>query len=203
MKPFVIGTHRAALQAVGVASLVACVIGFNLGDSSAKSFISLFVYTFAAAVAWRVLSCERTLGTLERGFRRLALGVPIRYGLALAVLTCVAIWYGPVVMTAGYFRLFGPLVVSAIVCLLAPRFPVGFGIVTVICIAISCAIESSRADSPGHAVHWSSVWSDPEPLIFGSCLLCGMSLLVSIPIHFYRKARLGRLTVRVGRGIFD
>ena len=189
MKPLVIGTHGAVLKAVGIAFLVACVIGFNLGDSPAESFSLLFLYTFAAAIAWRVLFAEPTLDVLERGFRRPALGQTMRFGLTVAALVCIAIWYGPVVMTAGYFRLFGPLVVSAIVCLLAPRFPVGFGIVTVICIAISCAIESSRTDSPGHAVHWSSVLSDPEPVIFGSCVLFGMSLLVSIPIHFYRKAQ--------------
>ncbi len=188
MNPLVIGMRRAVLQAIGVAFLVSCAIGFNFGDSPAKSFISLFLYTFAAAIAWQVLFHECTLGALEIRFRRLPLQVPIRSGLTVAVLVCVAIWYGPIVMKAGYLRLFAPVLISAVVCLLAPRYPVGFGIVTVICIAISCAIESSRADPSDHGVHWSTVLSDPEPLLFGLCVMCGMSLLVSIPIHFHRKA---------------
>jgi hypothetical protein len=187
MKTVEMRVRSAVLQAFGAALLVACAIGFKLGDSPAKSFILLFLYTFAAAIAWQVLFCDRTLSAFDRGFHRLALRVPIRYGLTLAVLTCVVIWYGPVVMKAGSFRLFAPVMVSAIVCLLSPRFPVGFGIVTIFCIAISSAIDSSRTNSSDHGVHWSSVLSDPEPLIFGSCVLCRMSLLVSIPVHFHRK----------------
>ena len=187
MKPFVIGMRRAVLQAIGVALLVTCAIGFNLGDSPLKPIILLFLYSITAAIVWQVLFCDNTLSAFDRGFRRLALGVLIRYGLSVAVLACVAIWYGPVVMNAGYFRLFAPVVVSAMVCLLAPHYPISFGIVTVICIAASCTLESSREYSLDQGIRWSGVLSDPERSLFGSCLLFGMSLLASIPIHFHRK----------------
>ena len=189
MKPLVIAIQRAVLHALGIALFVAWILSISQGDSYLKPFILLFLYTFAAVITWEALFCDGTLSFLEQGLRRPSRHVPIRYGLAIGILVCVMIWYGPLVNKAGYLRLFAPLIVSTMVCLLAPRKPIIFGIVAASCMAISSVVEGSRVDSPDYGIHWSNVLSNPGPQLFGWCVVSGMSLLVSIPIHFHRKAQ--------------
>lgn len=187
MKRFCISTI------IGV--IAACVLSWFRGgtDDAPWIFASFVAFGFFCSLLLWWLFSVTTLGTIEAGLLRLPCSSAVRNALALAVTASLVLWSGSVITSQGYagwlymllFSIFCPL----LVCLLAARFSVLFGVLAATSIVVSLVLANARLDSPQRGHSWQSFRNGSGTWIEIWLIAVGLSLIVSIPIYVQRKRR--------------
>jgi hypothetical protein len=112
------------------ALFVACLMSFARGGFDTRPFMVFTLAGFIAALAWQFVFRKDSLSVVERTLRRLPFHLLIRFCLVFAGLVCIAIWAGPVIATGGFgawiFGLIAFLLAPAVICPLAPCYPILF-----------------------------------------------------------------------------
>jgi hypothetical protein len=132
-----------------------------------------------------------SLTKLEAALRKIPFQVPIRYTLVFAALLWIALWSGRIMANAGFggwiVAFLEWLMAPAIICRLAPRFPIAFGILAAVLSVFSLAVEGSRMYSPPHEIQWQRVPSICISLWFSFALALAFALQISIRVQASRR----------------
>src|SRR5690349_21122025 len=156
-----------------ISLLVACFLCVVRGGFALLPFVVFAVAAFVALTAWYWLSRRESVSRIERVLRALPYQVGTRYALVLSMLIGLAVWSGAVIASGGFggwiIMLLVWLISPAIVCPIAPRFPILFGILAAACVQFSLAVDGSRLYSSHRDIQWPHVftYSDTSLIMWG------------------------------------
>lgn len=182
---------RSLLQAFAMAVFLAFLFSWIRGGFDLWAFVVFFVAGILAATAWQTVFSKETLYRIEAVGAKMPLQTPVRYALAFLALVAVTLWSGPVIESGGFGGWLVALVVwliaPAVVCVLAPRFPVVFGVLAAACSVASIAVQNSRLYSRQREIQWSHALSDRVALLDSFTIAVLLSLVISIRVQTSRQ----------------
>lgn len=186
-----ITTRDRTLATVTVSLLVACFLSVVRGGFDTVPFIVFTVGTFFLGLLGQVLFRRESLAAIEARLRHLPFATAVRYAVVFCALVALLVWSGPIMTSGGFAGWLIALLVwlasPAIICPLAPRCPILFGILAAGCTAFSLAVENSRLYSSSRDIQWSHAFSNVGTLAVVWCIAAALSLLVSIPVYVQRR----------------
>jgi hypothetical protein len=184
-------TTERILGALISALVIACLLSFVRGGFDATPFFVFVVAGFVAAICWQAFSRPGTLSTIEKALRRFPNHAAIRFVLVVGLLTSLVVWSGPIITKGGFggwlIALLVCMISQPIICSVAPRFPILFGVPTGACIVLSCRIENSRLYSKQREIQWSHAFDESGALLQAWAIAALVSLIISIPVHLQRR----------------
>jgi hypothetical protein len=180
------------MRILAIALMIGCLLSWLRGGFAVWLFIVFFLSGLLAVVGWHAAFDQETLSKIEVAVKDLPFQAPIRYALAVGALASLAIWAGPIMASAGFggwlVAVLMWLIAPAFVCILAPRFPVVFGILAAAFSVFSIEVENSRLYSRRREIQWQYLFSDHTAAFFFLFALAAvLSLLISIRIQTTRR----------------
>jgi hypothetical protein len=171
--------------------VLAFLLSWVRGGFDLWPFIVFLMAGILATTAWQTVFSKETLYRVEAVAGKIPLHTPVRYALAFVALLAITLWSGAVVESAGFsgwlLSLVVWLIAPAVVCLLAPRFPVIFGVLAAACSVFSLAVQNSRLYSRQREIEWSHVLTDRVELLFSFTIAVLLSLVISIRVQASRQ----------------
>jgi hypothetical protein len=138
------------------------------------------------------LLSRKTLTRIECIATRSSRLLALREVVAFSLSTSLFFWAGSVITSGGYGGWLIAIVfwigASLIVCLISPRFPVFFGILTTTSVDLSLIFENARwSQGHGNNNYWQYFWSNELKIYVVVWIISVLlSLIVSVPIYFRR-----------------
>ncbi len=185
-------TKNSSLATLAVSLVVACLLSLVRGGFATLPFSVFTGGTFVLALVGQTLFQRESLTSIETALRHLPLSAAVRYSLVCSALLALAVWSGPMITSGGFggwlVALFLWLASPAIICLLVPRYPILFGILSTGCTVFSLAVQNSRLYSRSRDIQWEHAFSHPSTLLAIWSFAAAVSLTVSIPVYVHRQA---------------
>jgi len=182
-------------KSIAIGMLVTVVLSIIRGGIT-DSFTALVFFAltgFFASLFLFWLFRNETLQRIENVLGRLPWSLHIRNTISILGALSLLFWTGPLIRSGGYsgwlLAILLCILATLVICIIAARFSVAYGVFTATCITCSLLVSDARSEiGRGNTEYWSEFWQNEFASYSVTWLVATVvSLLISVPIQICRR----------------